>query len=1571
MLPGTGDHGSSSAEGNSPAVAPISGNEQRADPVQSVKTAPEDEKREDSFPQLPRVPDNAAPLRDLVTHFTQRAYGDIKSLAQELPQHSDVRKKKKLVESLHETLKQTQKLLAVVRWAKDADKMERALGIHHALDAQDAHYRAAAHEMALLDADAKRLKQNSLDIPTAISVLTTGRLPLPTIIRKKGVTEPEPLPQAEVEKTLKTLEDVIRLRLLCDDVVPVPFRKHMTIAKGCVTFRVEDEFQITLTLPGKRKEDCWQIVDLKILVRCASGYEGMPPCLDESRVAAIKRGAQCILAPEEKDKGKAPATAPTQESAAATPSANRPYNPLRLVELYDYLHKFCLNFQLQLLKLQADYLSRTRWRDRLLVEYNRDEQVLRLHYWAYHDSVPAHHPPGVRPPPPKFKNALEFAFKSTPAAFERERANIASSLKKQKQSMPEASPNPTVVASLTFGNEGKMRRWLQVRCLTRKSVDGDFEEAALIDPETGEKAEFKLHPSNLNIESVLLRHAEFQASIVIHRIRNILLGHTNPLPPAQGAPAVPNDRKRKHSDAFAPVPPLSAFSETDVQLDTAPPALDTSSMEIKTCPSLTVAYWEGKTLRVGVDVRSGKVLVREIGAGADSADKKMALVEDKVNKDHALVLKGVLWLRYQSILDRLESMATEIGLQPLRQVPLSQAELSKLCTPLPEHIIYLRFRGFVDSYIVIAVGAASDWHNLGLDSMGNETVHRVWLITTRPKKAANYVIETVTPLTEHILTGSQFPPLSLVDPSRDKGKQREGEPLKRQRMNGAVDDTSTFAWRVIDENVLVHLDAVCRKQIAYTGLAADLTRHATPYFYILRGKYSLLSPNNLPVPENRIAAFAPRVCIPARALSLHNEDRMEFDGDDEDEAIRRGLPPFGDIFLTIEKCEKPVETGSGDLYAIVGIGRKGIKSARVIGKCMIRKNELPVDIAWKRTGGSVRNLNVPTSDATHHYAYDSALGAVTFELDNVDTAISDLMSEWRAAAMVLCLARQFKVSETLLARNGVRAYSCDLASFHVQFDTKAMMKIWWELDKGEKDGKGSSSSGNESDFSGKFRVELSVGDEGEEKDSATEAWQTALKPLEVFAEIHLNEERDILKLLQIMSQMSPLLRLLSAIEQRRNIPSNYLSPGKRLVAIIPRSLSHIRLLYGPSHAIDFVLAKPSVFALFDGSRSAFEPCPHYNFIPNPSPADNPAPAGWRSAMQHLNIAAIPLFSTTFQKQASPVKRLGLVEGICELVDDPLAPDGSVAMPMPHGVVFNAGMLEVVLAKIERHMETVATLGWFAQEIKALAGQGVAMKANFPHLQIEWESATMKCTMIGTGDGPFLVRPEPKGLDAQTIASFGAVLNKKLSGIPPGTDMRPFLRLLLNISMMPINPIRDLCHMANFENNQMKFSLNWCMVMPPGAPAYLPAAGQLGTLIELESGRMSLVVRLSSPELPRSVFIAIRYNYLTGIINPWRPSPDDRDLTRATEGTFLQQYRARLMEEARRLPTSHTNQLGLLYAQASAQSFPIQNHGPGKLAVALKPMATGQAAGLRDLMSMDDAAALAATPQINAEGMWLS
>lgn len=101
-------------------------------------------------------------------------------------------------------------------------------------------------------------------IPAAVEVLTTGTFSrLPACIREK-IVPPDPITTIEKRNTLLRLNQVIQHRLVTGNLLPQ--MKNLKIENGRVTFHVEHEFEVSLTVMGDGPNIPWRLLEIDILV---------------------------------------------------------------------------------------------------------------------------------------------------------------------------------------------------------------------------------------------------------------------------------------------------------------------------------------------------------------------------------------------------------------------------------------------------------------------------------------------------------------------------------------------------------------------------------------------------------------------------------------------------------------------------------------------------------------------------------------------------------------------------------------------------------------------------------------------------------------------------------------------------------------------------------------------------------------------------------------------------------------------------------------------------------------------------------------------------------------------------------------------------------------------------------------------------------------------------------------------------------------------------------------------------------------------------------------------------------
>uniref|UniRef100_A0A671XWR0 Mediator of RNA polymerase II transcription subunit 14 n=1 Tax=Sparus aurata TaxID=8175 RepID=A0A671XWR0_SPAAU len=292
----------------------------------------------------PQPPPPGAPatqgvrLSLLIEFLLQRTYHEITLLAE---------LKIEIVQFASRTRQLFVRLLALVKWASNAGKVEKCAMISSFLDQQTILFVDTADRLASLARDALvHARLPSFAIPFAIDVLTTGSYPrLPTCIRDK-IIPPDPITKSEKHTTLNQLNQILRHRLVTTDLPPQ--LANLTVANGRVKFRVEGEFEATLTVMGDDPDIPWRLLKLEVLVEDKETGDGRA-LVHSLQVNFIHELVQARLCADEK--------------------------PLQ--DMYNCLPFFCLS----LLHSQTLMLIRERWGDLVQEERYVPAKYLTLSVW--------------------------------------------------------------------------------------------------------------------------------------------------------------------------------------------------------------------------------------------------------------------------------------------------------------------------------------------------------------------------------------------------------------------------------------------------------------------------------------------------------------------------------------------------------------------------------------------------------------------------------------------------------------------------------------------------------------------------------------------------------------------------------------------------------------------------------------------------------------------------------------------------------------------------------------------------------------------------------------------------------------------------------------------------------------------------------------------------------------------------------------------------------------------------------------------------------------------------------------
>lgn len=306
-------------------------------------------------PVMPTPPGGGTiSLARLIDFILQRTYHELTVLSELLPRKTDMERKIEIVQFASRTRQLFVRLLALVKWAASASKVEKCAAIMAFLDKQSMLFVEMADMLAMMSRETLvNARLPSFHLPCAIEVLTLGNYSrLPSCIRER-IVPPDPITPAEKKSTLLRLNQIIQYRLVSSELPPQ--MRNLTIENGRVTFHVEHEFEVSLTLMGDGPHVSWRLLDIDVLVEDKETGDGKP-LVHSLQVNYIHQLIQSRLID----------------------------NPRPLHDLYSCLHSFCLSLQLEVLHSQVLRLCRDRLEGYIRVEEYQAGNRLVVGYWRDH-----------------------------------------------------------------------------------------------------------------------------------------------------------------------------------------------------------------------------------------------------------------------------------------------------------------------------------------------------------------------------------------------------------------------------------------------------------------------------------------------------------------------------------------------------------------------------------------------------------------------------------------------------------------------------------------------------------------------------------------------------------------------------------------------------------------------------------------------------------------------------------------------------------------------------------------------------------------------------------------------------------------------------------------------------------------------------------------------------------------------------------------------------------------------------------------------------------------------------------
>ena len=197
-------------------------------------------------------------LSVLIEMMLQKIYHELTILAELLPRKTDMERKIEIFNFSSRTRMLFVRLLALVKWASSAGKVEKCSNIVMFLEKQSTMFMETANQLAVMARETLvRATLPNFHLPAAAEILTTGTYSrLPRCLMER-IIPPSPITAAEKRTTLLRLNQVIENRLVNTNI-PMQMR-NLTMADGIVTFTViiKLEFSCRLTPLGDSLSLTW------------------------------------------------------------------------------------------------------------------------------------------------------------------------------------------------------------------------------------------------------------------------------------------------------------------------------------------------------------------------------------------------------------------------------------------------------------------------------------------------------------------------------------------------------------------------------------------------------------------------------------------------------------------------------------------------------------------------------------------------------------------------------------------------------------------------------------------------------------------------------------------------------------------------------------------------------------------------------------------------------------------------------------------------------------------------------------------------------------------------------------------------------------------------------------------------------------------------------------------------------------------------------------------------------------------------------------------------------------------
>ncbi|KAL6308200.1 MED14-domain-containing protein [Sparassis latifolia] len=599
--------------------------------------------------ELPMVYDGQVPLGEMVSRAVQAIYAELSELAETLPNMSDSARKRTLADWVVQTKKQVVKLYAVVKWARDADVVQKAMNVTAFLMDQNQQFEDAIGGLKYAKESLDPARMRNHDLLTSLDVLTTGSYRrLPSAI-KKLVVPPTPLTDEEVAKTLSEVEDAIRFRLRMVEIIPTEFASYR-IADGRVHFVAPKLFEASLCVRGAQKGDGWFFVNVEFLFTVGGDRTGMrdfprkPTGMLKRHITDEADARLAFYLPLPSDQPSPPPDVPPR------PELPPGVIDAPLVRVFNFLQMMSLSYQLEILWYQAEHLRSLGWADYLTVGMSNNRQTLTIAYWIRKPSPTAR----VKLPPLGGTITISIVHaQSSPGrkSYRTPKERVLAELQ-QKAKLDIGRPSDEV-EPFRFEVKWEPEQGVLGVLVPREDVQLPTSSLAV-------------NPDDLDV-GLLLR------TVVLKHTEAILKAFRNQL---QHGPIT-----RK---VFSSPGAVTLDMEDGVHV-------------------LRTHFCADEVVIVTIDTRTGRLSLHDTGdLAAAGRGPRFALISQQLNETPTIFVGAMVKLRDNTIIELAEQKAGYLGLRCYKSRNLSPQELQKLGV-VAHGILYIQLSSFPNHYLVLVI----------------------------------------------------------------------------------------------------------------------------------------------------------------------------------------------------------------------------------------------------------------------------------------------------------------------------------------------------------------------------------------------------------------------------------------------------------------------------------------------------------------------------------------------------------------------------------------------------------------------------------------------------------------------------------------------------------------------------------------------------------------------------------------------------------------------------------------------------------------------------------------------------